>query len=311
MTPPASPAPRQPDGEAPLAEPATAPAGEHGRPGAADASPVRPGVAHTTHGRPGVALRGTLLTAPGEPADAGNDAAIGELRLEALLPAEVRAPDQPPATEAAPQAPPADAPAERRRLSATLTGLRIAGFKSFAEPVRVPVLPGLTGIVGPNGCGKSNVVEALRWAMGESSAKSLRGGEMDDIIFAGTATRPARSLGEVILSLEDAEGVAPHPHDKAAEIRLRLAQLELGLVLAGAQPGDAGGLLQHRAAFLRLRLDQRGDAALADHGGGPGAGADVHEHGLHVAGADLPPVDAEGAALAAGDAADDLDVGAV
>jgi chromosome segregation protein len=64
------------------------------------------------------------------------------------------------------------------------------------------------------------VVEALRWAMGESSAKSLRGGEMDDIIFAGTATRPARSLGEVILSLEDAEGVAPHPHDKAAEIEV-------------------------------------------------------------------------------------------
>ncbi len=77
--------------------------------------------------------------------------------------------------------------------------------------MQVPVLPGLTGIVGPNGCGKSNVVEALRWAMGESSARSLRGGEMDDIIFAGTATRPARNLAEVVLSLEDAEGVAPAP----------------------------------------------------------------------------------------------------
>lgn len=72
--------------------------------------------------------------------------------------------------------------------------LRIVGFKSFADPITVELLPGLTGVVGPNGCGKSNVVEALRWVMGESSARSLRGGEMDDLIFAGTAGRPARSL---------------------------------------------------------------------------------------------------------------------
>mgnify|MGYP003349485514 CR=1 FL=1 len=64
--------------------------------------------------------------------------------------------------------------------------LDIAGFKSFAEPTSVEILNGLTGIVGPNGCGKSNVVEALRWAMGETSARTLRGMEMDDIIFAGT-----------------------------------------------------------------------------------------------------------------------------
>ncbi|MDB5376464.1 MAG: hypothetical protein JWR00_910, partial [Rubritepida sp.] len=124
--------------------------------------------------------------------------------------------------EIAPDVAPIDVapPAEARRLTATLTGLRVAGFKSFAEPVHVPVLPGLTGIVGPNGCGKSNVVEALRWAMGESSAKSLRGGEMDDIIFAGTATRPARNLAEVVLSLEEAEGVAPPPMDQAAELEV-------------------------------------------------------------------------------------------
>ncbi len=72
-------------------------------------------------------------------------------------------------------------------MPVSFSRLRIAGFKSFAEPAHVEIRPGLTGIVGPNGCGKSNVVEALRWAMGENSARSLRGGEMDDVIFAGTA----------------------------------------------------------------------------------------------------------------------------
>ena len=87
--------------------------------------------------------------------------------------------------------------------------LRIAGFKSFADPVTVEILPGLTGIVGPNGCGKSNVVEALRWVMGESSARSLRGGELDDLIFAGTTSRPARALAEVTVTLEGAKGLGP------------------------------------------------------------------------------------------------------
>ncbi len=104
--------------------------------------------------------------------------------------------------------------------SATLTRLRIAGFKSFAESTVVEVLPGLTGIVGPNGCGKSNVVEALRWAMGETSAKSLRGGEMEDVIFAGTATRPGRNLAEVALSLEDAAGLAPPPQSDADALEI-------------------------------------------------------------------------------------------
>jgi chromosome segregation protein len=85
--------------------------------------------------------------------------------------------------------------------------LRIAGFKSFAEPVSVEIHPGLTGIVGPNGCGKSNVVEALRWAMGEQSTRSLRAGEMDDVIFAGTAGRPSRNLAEVTVTLDETAGV--------------------------------------------------------------------------------------------------------
>ncbi|MDT7953105.1 MAG: chromosome segregation protein SMC [Acetobacteraceae bacterium] len=84
--------------------------------------------------------------------------------------------------------------------------LAIAGFKSFAEPATVEILPGLTGIVGPNGCGKSNVTDALRWAMGEASARTMRGAEMDDVIFAGTTTRPSRNLAEVVLTLEMADG---------------------------------------------------------------------------------------------------------
>ncbi|MBV8094643.1 MAG: chromosome segregation protein SMC [Acetobacteraceae bacterium] len=98
--------------------------------------------------------------------------------------------------------------------------LRIAGFKSFAEPVTLELLPGLTGIVGPNGCGKSNVVEALRWAMGETSAKSLRGGEMDDVIFAGTTARASRNIAEVVVNLEGTEGLAPAPFQAEPELEI-------------------------------------------------------------------------------------------
>ncbi|MEA3060816.1 MAG: chromosome segregation protein [Sphingomonadales bacterium] len=80
--------------------------------------------------------------------------------------------------------------------------LKLSGFKSFVEPAELRVEPGLTGVVGPNGCGKSNVLEAIRWVMGESSPKSMRGAGMDDVIFAGTAMRPARDFAEVSLLLE-------------------------------------------------------------------------------------------------------------
>ena len=76
--------------------------------------------------------------------------------------------------------------------------LRLAGFKSFVDPTEVIIEPGLTGVVGPNGCGKSNLVEALRWVMGESSAKQMRGGGMDDVIFGGTTSRPKRNMAEVL-----------------------------------------------------------------------------------------------------------------
>ena len=80
--------------------------------------------------------------------------------------------------------------------------LRLSGFKSFVDPADMRIEPGLTGIVGPNGCGKSNLLEALRWTMGENSAKSMRGAGMEDVIFAGTSTRPARDFAEVSILAE-------------------------------------------------------------------------------------------------------------
>src|SRR6059058_3836699 len=96
--------------------------------------------------------------------------------------------------------------------------LRLAGFKSFVEPTELAIEPGLTGIVGPNGCGKSNLVEALRWVMGEASAKRLRGGEMDDVIFAGSAGRPARNIAEVTLTLDNSARDAPFAHNHGPAI---------------------------------------------------------------------------------------------
>ena len=84
--------------------------------------------------------------------------------------------------------------------------LRLSGFKSFVEPSTLRIEPGLTGVVGPNGCGKSNLLEAIRWVMGENSPKSMRSGGMEDVIFAGTASRPARDFAEVVLSAEGDDG---------------------------------------------------------------------------------------------------------
>jgi chromosome segregation protein len=90
-----------------------------------------------------------------------------------------------------------------------LTKLRIAGFKTFVDPAEFQIEPGLTGIVGPNGCGKSNLVEALRWVMGESSSKNMRASGMDDVIFSGGGDRPARNMAEVVLYLDNSDRTAP------------------------------------------------------------------------------------------------------
>lgn len=90
-----------------------------------------------------------------------------------------------------------------------LTRLRLLGFKSFVEPTDFLIEPGLTGVVGPNGCGKSNLVEALRWVMGETSHKSLRAADMDDVIFAGTNGRPSRNNAEVAMHIDNSQRKAP------------------------------------------------------------------------------------------------------
>ena len=87
--------------------------------------------------------------------------------------------------------------------------IRLNGFKSFVDPTDLVIADGLTGVVGPNGCGKSNLLEALRWVMGENRPTAMRGGGMEDVIFAGAATRPARNFAEVALMLDNSDRLAP------------------------------------------------------------------------------------------------------
>ncbi len=98
--------------------------------------------------------------------------------------------------------------------------LRLTGFKSFVDPTEVPIAPGVTGIVGPNGCGKSNLIEALSWVMGETSARLMRGSEMDDVIFGGSSTRPSRNLAEVTLALDNKDRNAPSQFNDADMIEV-------------------------------------------------------------------------------------------
>ena len=98
--------------------------------------------------------------------------------------------------------------------------LKLAGFKSFADTAELDIQTGLTGIVGPNGCGKSNIVEALRWVMGESSARQMRSAEMDDVIFSGTSNKTARNLAEISLLLDNQKKTAPAEYNECNEIEI-------------------------------------------------------------------------------------------
>jgi chromosome segregation protein len=111
------------------------------------------------------------------------------------------------------------------------TRLRLSGFKSFVEPTELFIEPGLTAIVGPNGCGKSNLFDALRWVMGETRPTSIRGSEMDDVIFGGSAARPARNTAEVMLYIDNSDRTASAPYNDYDTIEVsRRIEREAGSV---------------------------------------------------------------------------------
>jgi chromosome segregation protein len=111
------------------------------------------------------------------------------------------------------------------------TRLRISGFKSFVEPTELLIEPGLTAVVGPNGCGKSNLFDAMRWVMGETRPTSVRGSEMDDVIFAGSSARPARNQAEVILYVDNSTRKAPAAYNEYDQIEIsRRIEREAGSV---------------------------------------------------------------------------------
>ena len=112
--------------------------------------------------------------------------------------------------------------------------LEVSGFKSFAEKTNFYIDKGLTGIVGPNGCGKSNVVEALRWCMGETSAKSLRGLGMEDVIFNGTSDLPSKNICEVSIKLENDGNIIQYKN--TPEMVKRLEQKMFKFYLLTYQP---------------------------------------------------------------------------
>ncbi len=173
--------------------------------------------------------------------------------------------------------------------------LRLTGFKSFVEATELKIDKGLTGIIGPNGCGKSNLVEALRWVMGESNARRLRGGEMDDVIFNGSANRASRNLAEVVLSIDNTARDAPAAfniaenleisrriergvgsdflingkHTRARDVQTFLADLASGAssaalvsqgrvgAIVNAKPSERRQLLEEAAGVAGLRARRR------------------------------------------------------
>ncbi|MBU2091269.1 MAG: chromosome segregation protein SMC, partial [Alphaproteobacteria bacterium] len=161
--------------------------------------------------------------------------------------------------------------------------IRLTGFKSFVDPTELIIEPGLTGIVGPNGCGKSNLVEAIRWVMGETSAKQMRGGEMNDVIFGGTSNKPARNIAEVGVMMDNSARRAPvgfNDHleleitrrierDKGSayrvngkEVRARDVQLLFADASTGARSpglvsqGRIGAIINAKPADRRMLLEE-------------------------------------------------------
>src|SRR3989442_8723313 len=100
-----------------------------------------------------------------------------------------------------------------------LKRLEVSGFKSFADTVKLDFEPGITAIVGPNGCGKSNIIDAIRWCLGEMSAKSLRSNLMLDVVFNGSGSRPPQNLAEVSLTFDNADKRLPIDYAEGAVTR--------------------------------------------------------------------------------------------
>jgi chromosome segregation protein len=158
-----------------------------------------------------------------------------------------------------------------------LTRLRLIGFKSFVEPTDFQIEPGLTGVVGPNGCGKSNLVEAVRWVMGEASYKAMRAAEMDDVIFSGNTERPARNHAEVAVAIDNMDRKAPAIFNdfETLEVSRRITReqgsvfrvngrevraRDVGMLFADASTGSRSPALVHQGRIgeiIQARPDQR------------------------------------------------------
>jgi chromosome segregation protein len=182
-----------------------------------------------------------------------------------------------------------------------LTRLRLHGFKSFVEPTDFLIEPGLTGVVGPNGCGKSNLVEALRWAMGETSHKSLRAADMDAVIFAGSGNRPARNHAEVAMTIDNSDRSAPSAMNdqEVLEISRRIEReagsvyringrdvraRDVQILFADAATGARSPALVHQGKIgeiIQARPDQR-RRVLEDAAGVAGLHARRHEAELRL-----------------------------
>src|SRR6266496_4261023 len=182
-----------------------------------------------------------------------------------------------------------------------LSKLRLVGFKSFVEPTDMTIEPGLTGIVGPNGCGKSNLVEALRWVMGEASHKAMRAADMDDVIFAGSTSRPPRNTGEVMLFLDNSDRTAPAQFNEqdALEVSRRIEReagstyrvngrevraRDVQILFADASTGARSPALVHQGRIgeiVQAKPEQR-RRVLEDAAGVAGLHARRHEAELRL-----------------------------
>ena len=182
-----------------------------------------------------------------------------------------------------------------------LTRLRLIGFKSFVEPTDFVIEPGLTGVVGPNGCGKSNLVEAVRWVMGEASHKAMRAAEMEDVIFSGNTDRPARNHAEVAVQVDNSERNAPAAFndDETLEVSRRIVReqgstfrvngrevraRDVAMLFADASTGSRSPALVHQGRIgeiIQARPDQR-RRVLEEAAGISGLHARRHEAELRL-----------------------------